>query len=206
MIYIKCFKKTALVICVMFSTCLSAESLQDEDDFQQKAHLHGRVDMSIVIQGNTVEIQLESPAANIVGFEHLASTEEQRALVAQAQNLLNSPAKIFTFKKTECKAITHVADTSSLLNSSESEHGKEAQQRHHDHTEDNHTGHKKHSEISARYHFNCSQADQLTAINVHLFELFPRIETIHAAWISESKQALTILKADSTMISLKDKS
>lgn len=188
--------KIAAVLLFLLSTEISAESARHHDPHQQDAHLHGLVEMTLAIENHSIELNLESPAANIVGFEHTASTPAQLASINRAKTVLGSPKQLLTFIGTHCKPTTQEIDISAVSPAA-TNRKKDAHQEHADHG--------THSEISARYQFNCARGDKLTAINVHLFELFPRIETIHVAWVSERMQALTTLKADSITINFKDK-
>lgn len=195
---------TAILTAVfsMFSIGLNAEPLDHGDHHQQQeTHLHGQVEMTLAIEGNTIELNLESPAANIVGFEHSASTPEQHASVNRAKSILDSPEQLLTFIGTGCKATRQEVDVSAVLAAEDDDHKEEAHDEHDEHDEHGET----HSEISARYQFHCAQGAKLTAIKVQLFDLFPGIETVRAAWVSDSHQASAMLTADSITINLKGK-
>ena len=185
----------------MLSTGLNAESL-GYNDHLQPAHLHGQVDRTLAIEGNTIELNLESPAANIVGFEHPASTPEQHASVTRAKMILDMPQQLLTFIGTPCQSIAQEIDLSAVLKPAETHHKEEAHSEHQEHADE---GHETHSEISARYQFHCDKGIKLTAIKVHLFDLFPRIKTVHTAWVSDTNQASTILTAGVTTINFEDR-
>ena len=36
----------------------------------EEAHIHGLATLTLALEGNSLEIEFESPAANLVGFEH----------------------------------------------------------------------------------------------------------------------------------------
>jgi len=116
----------------MLSTGLNAESL-GYNDHLQPAHLHGQVDMTLAIEGNTIELNLESPAANIVGFEHPASTPEQHASVTHAKTILDFPEQLLTFIGTRCQSTTQEIDVSAVLKPTETHHKKEKRSEHHEH-------------------------------------------------------------------------
>ena len=52
------------------------------------AHEHGVAKLNAVLDGNTLELELDSPAMNIVGFEHVASNDADKAKVAAARQQL----------------------------------------------------------------------------------------------------------------------
>lgn len=190
-------KVIAALISVL-STCLSAEKAHHNP--KQEVHLHGRVEITLVIEGNTVELHLESPAANIVGFEHPASTPKQLDSINRATTILEAPEQLLTFIGTRCLPTVREIDVSAV--SPAKANHNEAHPAHQTHLD---KGHATHSEISARYQFNCTHGNNLTAIKVQLFDLFPRIESIHAAWINDHQQALTTLTAGSTTIKFKNR-
>ena len=147
---------TIIAVLSMLSMGLKAESLDHDGDdhHQQEAHLHGLVEMTLAIEGNTIELNLESPAANIVGFEHPASTPEQQASVTRAKTILDMPAQLLTFIGTHCEAITQEIDVSAVLKPAEMHHKEAAHSEHQEHTDEGHGDSETHSEISARYRYN----------------------------------------------------
>ncbi|MBV1881476.1 MAG: DUF2796 domain-containing protein [Pseudomonadales bacterium] len=196
---------TIIAVLSMLSIALNAEPLDHDDHHQQEAHLHGLVEMTLAIEGNTMELNLESPAANIVGFEHPVSTPEQHASVTRAKTILDMPEQLLTFIGTRCQSLSQDMNLSAVLQPAETHQNAEAHSAHQEHTDKNHEehdDHQTHSEISVRYQFHCAQGTKLTAIKVHLFDLFPRIETVQAAWVSHSNQASAILTTDSITINL----
>lgn len=60
------------------------------------AHQHGVATLDVVVEGNTLQLELSSPADNLLGFEHAPKTAAERAKVdqlvknlAQAELLFN---------------------------------------------------------------------------------------------------------------------
>ena len=115
------------------------------------AHLHGHAELLIAIEGEYVDIQLTSPAANILGFEHAPRNAEQRKRIQQAQSVLEHADTLFQFRKTKCQSIManvqfpFSADTSNATEHNEhdnSQHDGDHHENHHDgHGEDKHSGH-----------------------------------------------------------------
>ena len=48
-------------------------------------HVHGQGTLDIAIEGKKIEMELVAPGMDIVGFEHVASTDEQKAAVEKAK-------------------------------------------------------------------------------------------------------------------------
>ena len=53
------------------------------------AHAHGHGTFNMAIEGNKVAMELESPGADIVGFEHKAKTKAQKKALKNAKNTLS---------------------------------------------------------------------------------------------------------------------
>jgi hypothetical protein len=197
---------SALTVVLMLSVNLYADT-HDADTHdhgehfhQQEAHQHGIAEVTLAIEGDNVDMGLESPAANIVGFEHIASTLEQRGLINQAKTVLESPDKLFSFLGTRCELRSSAIDVSSLLEGEEHE-PEEIGHKHSGHDE---SGHESHSEVSANYRFYCQQGSRLTAITLNFFEHFPGIETLHVVWVTDSIQGSAELTTASHTVYLKE--
>ncbi|MGK7907947.1 MAG: DUF2796 domain-containing protein [Synechococcus sp.] len=183
-------------------TELIADSHQAETR-QEESHVHGIVEMNVAVEGSQLYIELVSPAANIVGFEHAPNTDEQEAAVDNAiavleagDNLLGLPVEA------ECSLVTAAveSDIHSGEGDGHSEHEGEHEDEHSEH-EDEHSGHEDehehkhseheeevHSEFVANYEFDCANPEQLQQIEVGLFETFPGIEEIEVQALTDSGQ------------------
>ncbi|MFO6377007.1 DUF2796 domain-containing protein, partial [Pseudomonas aeruginosa] len=58
-------------------------------------HEHGVAQLNVALDGKTLELELDSPAMNLVGFEHAASTDADKAAVAKARAQLEKPLELF---------------------------------------------------------------------------------------------------------------
>jgi hypothetical protein len=156
---------------------------------EQQAHLHGITDLTLALEGNTLEINLESPAINIVGFEYKASTQKQIDAVEKAKSILESSPRLFVFSGSSCTLQQVKADLSALVEG--------------ENHDDDHGQEKNHREISANYRFECSQGKKLNAVSVNLIPHFPNIESIKAMWLTDSRQGATVLTAESNLIRIR---
>jgi hypothetical protein len=78
------------VVCSIALNLNAESSHHDHDAPQQDAHLHGYTELMIAIEGSALEINFESPASSIVGFEHRATSSEQFQLIEEARGILES--------------------------------------------------------------------------------------------------------------------
>ncbi len=181
-----------IVIFLLLTISLTARS------GNQQAHTHGLATLTLALENDVLEIQFESPAANLVGFEHKATSANEKKAVTQAETTLKEPKGLFSFVGADCQSKKTSVDVSGLMGEQGNEH---EEHEHHGHSE----GHDEsgHSEISAHYRFSCDDAKKLAAVSVALFNEFHGIEKIDVMWITEIKQGAVTLSANKKTISLR---
>ena len=59
------------------------------------AHAHGAAQLNVVLDGQCAGATTEGPAMNLVGFEHNAGTDADKAKVAAARSQLEQPTVLF---------------------------------------------------------------------------------------------------------------
>lgn len=190
---------------------------------QHKAHVHGLSELMIAIEGSHLEIRLESPAMDLLGFEHKATEPKHIALVKEARQQLGTDTALFSFSGTQCVLKELEIDTSSLLDDDEQhehdehkhehdhakhqhehdEHKHEHNDKKHKHDHDEHKHYGEHHEITASYHYECKKTAQLESIQVRLFDIFPSMQHINSMWITEAGQNSKKLNSKDGMIRLK---
>lgn len=179
-----------------------------------KAHTHGVVDLMLVKEGEELQIQFESPAVNMLGFEHAAQTEEEKQAVAQAKRSLESAEEIFAFSDEACSPQKSEVSFSGAIEEndhSENEgydddhaHSGHSHDEHSDDGEHSHEKHEsKHSEVTASYRFTCKAGGELKSVSTMLLTLFPRIEKVNVSWINEASQGAATLHGGESEILLK---
>lgn len=165
------------------------------------AHVHGVSELNIAIEGNKLDIQLRSPAMNIVGFEHKAVTANQIVKVKQSEALLKQHASLFSFTKGGCLLSKAEVTLPDLIEEDEAshDHHQDKHEHGHDHKED-HAEHNEHSEIVAHYHYTCEDMDELSTVTLGFFDVFPAMEKIDGMWITETGQGAAVLNIDNKTI------
>ena len=58
-------------------------------------HVHGVVELGIVVEGSAVAVSLNAPLSDVVGFEHAPENDEQLELVRQAAAMLSNADAMF---------------------------------------------------------------------------------------------------------------
>lgn len=165
-----------------------------ETERQLGPHQHGHGSLNLAVEGQTVQMELEVPGVDIVGFEHKAKTAEDRAKMEAAAKTLAQPlalfilpgeagckvtaAKVSIVGATEPDDDTHELDhhdhTEVEAHEAEDhqaeEHGADERQAE-EHEADEHQA--EHSEFHAEYALSCSNVAAITAISFPYFEVFP---------------------------------
>lgn len=131
-----------------FSTHSSAQTERDLG-----SHEHGSAVLNIAIEDSLVFLELESPWNNIVGFEHMPSTDKQQGLVDNALALLNQPKLLFSFSGSDC--IAKDVDIESAMGAASDEHHdddhKEEHDDHHDEDAEHKNKHDDHHDEDAEH-------------------------------------------------------
>jgi hypothetical protein len=143
------------------------------------AHEHGVGRLNAALDGQTLELELESPAMNLVGFEHAATSDADKAKVAAVRAQLEKPLALFNLPA-NAKCSVAQQELESPLFGDEPDH---------DHAEDADEHHGEHSEIHAHYQFTCATPGALKDLDLAtLFKTFPATQKIQVQLISPSGQ------------------
>jgi hypothetical protein len=203
----------------------SAEEKRDHDHDQEHrqhgSHMHGIAALNLVLEGQELHIELDSPAANIVGFEHAPSSKDDHAALDKAVATLKDGDRLFKFNDDAGCRMEMAKVTSELLDEEHDEHEGHAEEKAEAHAHEDKEGHdheehegehakkdenehegggETHSDIDATYHFECATPDKLTQLTVELFEAFSGMEELKVQYIIESKQGAAELSASDHVV------
>ena len=106
------------------------------------AHVHGEAELTIAFEGQRIEMQLVSPAANIFGFEHAPKNDEQNEQVHRAKTILKSADTLFQFSGSDCKNTSQVLE----IPFSHEEASHEEHDHDEEHAKEEHGHDEKHSD------------------------------------------------------------
>ncbi|CAI8991951.1 DUF2796 domain-containing protein [Pseudomonas chlororaphis] len=150
------------------------------------AHEHGVARLNAALDGQTLELELESPAMNLVGFEHAASTDADKAKVAAVRAQLEKPLALFSLPPAAGCVVAQQELESPLFGDKPEDHDED----HDDAKEANgHEHHHEHSEIHAHYQFTCATPGALKSLDLAgVFKTFPATQKIQVQLISPSGQ------------------
>ena len=194
------------------------------ESMEQGSHVHGVAALNIALDGTELHIEMDSPAANIVGFEHAPKSDADHAALDQAVAMLKGGDQLFEFGSEVGCELELAQVNSSLLDEShehDADHAKKDDDEHshkHDHKEDHkhaekhahgddkkHADHdhdeaQTHSDIRALYHFECSEPGKLQQLTVKLFEKLPGMEKLNVQYVVGSKQGAAQLSASKSAV------
>lgn len=171
-------------------------------------HVHGVVELGIVVEDDTVAVSLSAPLADVVGFEHEPRNDEQARLIQQAASTLSNPEAMFGLAESaNCEfsdmtidgpgyVMKHLAregDASTRHDDDHDDHNDHHNNDHHDHGEDHgESDHEGHSEVTASYEWKCGGASGLDTLDLRFTERFASVETIEIQILtSAGAQVLT---------------
>ncbi len=189
-----------LAFTLLFFTCLATAVASGTRE--HSAHVHGIGQLNIALDGNDLMLELRSPAANIVGFEHAPETEQQTHALYEAMELLKDGEKLFALT-TNAGCSLHDAHVESELAKVHHEKGDSHHSEHEAaHSGDEHDGETVHSEFETIYHFKCVHPEKLKSIDVQVFSFFPGFEELEVQLLTPKTKTAVELTPKNSRISL----
>ncbi|MGO3986897.1 DUF2796 domain-containing protein [Pseudomonas sp. SAS7] len=142
------------------------------------AHEHGVAKLNVVLDDNTLELELDSPAMNLVGFEHAASSDADKAKVAAVRQQLEQPLKLFGLSAAaNCKEEQQELESPLFGDAAKAD------------DDDEHAHGHQHSDIGAHYQLTCANPDKLAQVDLApLFNAFPATQKINVQLIGPNGQ------------------
>lgn len=181
----------SLMLAVLISSSVVPASEDDhhhhDEHHNHDAHVHGQAEIYLVIEGAKLFVEIESPAANVFGFEHEPKNDEQSQIVAKAKSTLAQADNVLRIRGGEC-----------TLTSSELELPFQGHDLHHH----EHTDEPTHTEVEVSYLYECVDSQAVTEIDIQLFENFDGFEEIDVESIIHSKQGSQSLTKKDRLIKL----
>lgn len=164
-----------------------AHEEHDHEHGSLGAHEHGVGRLNAVLDGQALELELDSPAMNLVGFEHVATTAADKAKVAAVRKQLENPLALFNLPKgAGCVVSSQELNSPLFGDKPEADHDDDDD---HDHDAKGGEHHHDHSEIHAHYQFTCATPTALSNLDLsQVFKTFPATQKIQVQLIGPSGQ------------------
>lgn len=148
----------------------AAQAQHAQDTVRPHAHVHGVGELMVSVDGNILMLFLESPLDNLLGFEHMPSTDAQRAAVRAMAARLNDAGTLFV-----PTAAANCVSWSVKLDSPVLEPAKK-------------TSGSGHADLDAEFVFRCQRPEALRGIDVKLFEGFSNLRQLNVQVASPQGQ------------------
>lgn len=172
-------------------------SMDAVHDHARTAHVHGVVTMQVVLEGENLILELLAPAVNLLGFEHVASTEEERQALSRLKTILADADSLFQFEASRCDLLMQDI----IFSGGVADHAAHDNVVPHDHSPQQER--LEHGDIKARYHYHCASPQRLATLSVKIFVPFPGIQTLSVEWIVAGRQGAASLSHDTQTVFFK---
>ncbi|MCI5101398.1 zinc uptake protein ZrgA [Phaeobacter italicus] len=141
---------------------LAAAPALAEESRQLGTHEHGVGLMNMAIDGDVLAIEMNVPGADIVGFEHAATAEADRAAVERALAVLADPANLIALPAAAAcrmdEAVAHLLGDTEAASDEHAAHDDHAHDDH-DHASEGHDDHDHDSHDHAAHDHGSHEHD-----------------------------------------------
>jgi hypothetical protein len=177
---------------------LALHSVAQAEEFEQHhAHEHGKVTLNAALEGASLIIMLESPAANVVGFEHAPRTDAERSAVAKAAAFLRGGTGLFALPAdAQCRF------EKTNLTEPAWEKGHDSQEDH-EHDHEHEEEHEGHTDYEARFTYRCAQAAKLAWLEPSLLGQMSGVTEARVNLVTPSGQRSEVVKSPRARVSLR---
>lgn len=174
----------ALAICVLAPAGVPAQ------------HVHGVVELGVVVEGGTVAVSLIAPLSDVVGFEHAPESDEQLEIIREAAAMLSNADAMFGLADSaDCRiSDTSVEGPGYVVQHLAEDHADSAV--HDDHDSE------QHEEINASYEWVCGNVSDLESLDLRFTESFASVETIEIQILTSAGAHVTTAEGRASSVSL----
>ena len=199
-------KRNLILILILVTCSLEASAVA------QSTHVHGQGQVGMAIDQNLISMTLESPGADIVGFEHEARTAEEKTTVTEALKHLSDPMFVIQLPaNASCKVVQASSEVTSE-NGDEGHADHEEHEEHADHDDhekrDEHADHEKHENEAhgsfiAEYQLECATIAAIDSIKFVYFDHFRNAQSLMVVLIDKNGQHRHEISRDNPILYLK---
>jgi hypothetical protein len=145
------------------------------------AHEHGVAEMDVAQDGTELQIELSTPAANLIGFEHPPRNAREQAILRDAVTALEQGGGLLAPSAAAACTLRDARILSALLSTGDD--GHEHDDGDHDHSPDDDHDHDDHdhahADVFVAWRFDCATPAALRELDARgLFTRFPGTETL----------------------------
>jgi len=173
---------------------------------QLDAHSHGEGRLAIAIEGKAIEMELEAPASDIIGFEHAPKTKAQKQALVDARKRLGKLAGVMVLSpEAGCKLKSTDVDVLGAAaggkghDHDHDDHGKKAGAAK---TDDHDHEHGSHSEFKVTYKVECAAPEKLGSVAFDYFKSFKGAEKLDVTVIGPKGQSSYVVTREKPVLDL----
>lgn len=156
------------------------------------AHQHGHGTLNIAAEGRALRMELEVPGDDIVGFEHAAATEDEKARLDSAKAALARPLDVVKLPDAAKCTVKNAEVT--------------MEDEHHEHEPEGagapHELEAQHTAFHVEAVLDCAAIDQLTAMDFAYFKRFTNAQSLTVTIIAPNGQSTFEATRDKPVIDL----
>ena len=150
-------------------------------------HVHGVIEIGVVLEENTLAVSVHAPLSDVVGFEHAAENDQQAERLREAAALLQHADRMFGVPESaRCTLQELTVDAPEYLRlaAKDSDEQRDQHADHDSHDEDS-DGHS-HSDVDAQYVWECAAPAEIKELEARFVQGFENIETVKIQVITPS--------------------
>ncbi len=162
------------------------------------AHVHGIARLDVAIDGEALQLSLESPLANLVGFEHAPSNAQETQAVSAMVRRFSRPEDLFAPSPAARCSVKSILLSSPVIDAKllavPGVPAPPPAAASVPHEEDGH------AELEARIAFRCERPRDLKRLEAKIFGAFPGMLQLDVQVVTPSRQSAAKLRAKSNAI------
>lgn len=200
---------------IFFLICIFYQPIFVYAQHNHDAHTHGEGRMTLVFDKGQMLVEIKTPAANMLGFEHTPNSDEQWHTLDVLEQALRDPKKLIVLEP-DCKlqasnvklpferAHKESTGSDSEVSASKAEHEHHHENEHHAaHPKkgENTSSHVNHTDIYIEYEWLCEKP-YLPKLTLHYFDAYPSFNRLNVEWIVNGAQGATPLHKSNNILEI----
>lgn len=195
------FKVLGVVLLMVSSLAVAHEHKGHDHSHGSKrrehgAHQHGAANLAIAFEGVKGKIEFKSPSEGIVGFEHEAKSDKDKAIQqSQLAKLESAMSEMISFDSSlGCKLTKVKVEVVTETHAEEKTSDNKKKSKH---------NHAAHSDTIAEFDVICDKNPEGTEVVFNFQQHFPRVKNLSVQFITDNLQKAISVKKNATKLVLK---
>lgn len=145
-------------------------------------HEHGAATLALVLEGETLVVELLTPAVNLLGFEHLPESDAERTALQAAVATLQRGGELLGLPAAaQCRQQSAQIESPLLAVYDNRDRQRPA--------DAPVAAAGAHADVEISYRFGCAAPAALGALDLQLFARFPGLQRLAVEWVIETRQS-----------------